>query len=191
MLARLLLVVFVGLLVGCEPDAERFNNVDITGASYARDFRLTDFNGQPRTLADFRGKVVVMFFGYTQCPDVCPTTMTDMAEVKRRLGPDGDKLQVIFVTLDPDRDTAEVLSQYVPGFDPTFLGLRGTRDETAAIAKDFKVFYQKVPGKTETSYTMDHTAGSYAFDTEGRVRLFLRHAGAVDPIVADLRKLLR
>ena len=132
-----------------------------------------------------------MFFGYTQCPDVCPTTMTDMAEVKRRLGPDGEKVQVIFVTLDPDRDTAEVLSQYVPGFDPTFLGLRGTRDETAAIAKDFKVFYQKVPGKTETSYTMDHTAGSYVFDTEGRVRLFLRHAGAVDPIVADLRKLLR
>jgi protein SCO1/2 len=117
--------------------------------------------------------------------------MTDMAEVKRRLGPDGEKVQVIFVTLDPDRDTAEVLAQYVPGFDPTFLGLRGTRDETAAIAKDFKVFYQKVPGKTETSYTMDHTAGSYVFDTEGRVRLFLRHAGAVDPIVADLRKLLR
>jgi protein SCO1/2 len=190
MLARLLLVVLVALLGGCEYGAERFNNVDITGANYARDFRLADFNGRPRTLADFRGKVVVIFFGYTQCPDVCPTTMTDMAEVKRRLGPDGDKVQVIFVTLDPDRDTAEVLSQYVPGFDPSFLGLRGSRDETAAIAKDFKVFYQKVPGKTETSYTMDHTAGSYVFDTEGRVRLFLRHAGAVDPIVADLRKLL-
>jgi protein SCO1/2 len=191
MLARLLLIVLAALLGGCDSGAERFNNVDITGASYARDFRLTDFNGKPRTLADFRGKVVVMFFGYTQCPDVCPTTMTDMAEVKRRLGPDGEKVQVIFVTLDPDRDTAEVLSQYVPGFDPSFLGLRGTRDETAAIAKDFKVFYQKVPGKTETSYTMDHTAGSYVFDAEGRVRLFLRHAGAVDPIVADLRKLLR
>jgi protein SCO1/2 len=191
MLSRLLLVVFAFLLVGCEPGAERFNNVDITGASYARDFRLADFNGRTRTLADFRGKVVVMFFGYTQCPDVCPTTMTDMAEVKRRLGPDGEKVQVIFVTLDPDRDTARVLSQYVPGFDPSFLGLRGTREETAAIAKDFKVFYQKVPGKTETSYTMDHTAGSYVFDTEGRVRLFLRHAGAVDPIVEDLRKLLR
>ena len=191
MLARLLLFALAALLAGCDPGAERFNNVDITGANYARDFRLTDFNGRPRTLADFRGKVVVIFFGYTQCPDVCPTTMTDMAEVRRRLGPDGDKVQVIFVTLDPDRDTAEVLSQYVPGFDPSFLGLRGTRDETAAIAKDFKVFYQKVPGQTETSYTMDHTAGSYVFDTEGRVRLFLRHAGAVDPIVADLRKLLR
>jgi protein SCO1/2 len=191
LLARLIIFVLAALLVGCELGAERFNNVDITGASYARDFRLTDFNGRPRSLADFRGKVVVMFFGYTQCPDVCPTTMADMAEVKRRLGPDGGKVQVIFVTLDPDRDTPEVLSQYVPGFDPTFLGLRGTRDETAAIAKDFKVFYQKVPGKTETSYTIDHTAGSYVFDTEGRVRLFLRHAGAVDPIVADLRKLLR
>ena len=189
--ARLLLVLFAVLLAGCEPDATRFSNVDITGANYARDFRLTDFNGQVRSLADFRGKVVVVFFGYTQCPDVCPTTMTDMAEVKRRLGSAGDRLQVIFVTLDPDRDTAEVLAQYVPAFDPTFIGLRGTRDETAAIAKDFKVFYQKVPGKTETSYTIDHTAGSYVFDRDGRLRLFLRHAGAIDPIVADIEKLLR
>lgn len=189
--ARLLLALLAIALAACEGDAPRFNNVDITGANYARDFRLTDFDGRQRSLADFRGKVVVMFFGYTQCPDVCPTTMTDMAEVKRRLGPDGDKVQVIFVTLDPDRDTPEVLKQYVPAFDPTFIALRGTRDETAAVAKDFKVFYQKVPGKTETSYTLDHTAGSYVFDREGRVRLFLRHAGGVDAIVADLQKLLR
>ena len=189
--ARLLLVLFAVLLAGCEPDATRFSNVDITGANFARDFRLTDVNGQARSLADFRGKVAVVFFGYTQCPDVCPTTMTDMAEVKRRLGSAGDRLQVIFVTLDPDRDTAEVLAQYVPAFDPTFIGLRGTRDETAAIAKDFKVFYQKVPGRTETSYTLDHTAGSYVFDREGRLRLFLRHAGGTDPIVADLQRLLR
>jgi protein SCO1/2 len=191
MVARLFLAVFALMLAGCDADGPRFNNVDITGANYARDFRLTDFNGRSRTLADFRGRVVVMFFGYTQCPDVCPTTMTDMAEVKKRLGADGEKLQVIFVTLDPDRDTPAVLAQYVPSFDPSFIALRGTRDETAAIAKDFKVFYQKVPGKTETSYTMDHTAGSYVFDREGRVRLFLRHAGGVDPIVADLQKLLR
>lgn len=189
--ARLLTLLFAALLVACQADATRFNNVDITGANYAKDFRLTDFRGQTRTLADFRGKVVVMFFGYTQCPDVCPTTMTDMAEVKRRLGSDGDRLQVIFVTVDPDRDTADVLAQYVPGFDPTFIALRGTREETAAIAKDFKVFYQKVPGKTDSSYTVDHTAGSYVFDRDGRVRLFVRHAGAVDPIVEDLRKLLR
>jgi protein SCO1 len=191
MLARLTLLLFAILLAACDPDGPRFNNVDVTGASYARDFRLTDFNGKPRALADFRGKVVVVFFGYTQCPDVCPTTLSDMAEVKKRLGPDGDKLQVIFVTLDPDRDTPQVLSQYVPAFDPSFLGLLGTRDETAAVAKEFKVFYQKVPGKTETSYTLDHTAGSYVFDREGRLRLFLRHAGAVEPIVEDLRKLVR
>jgi protein SCO1/2 len=189
-LARLLLLLAVAALAACEPAATRFNNVDITGASYAKDFRLTDSKGQPRSLADFRGKVVVLFFGYTQCPDVCPTTMADMAEVRRRLGADGERLQVIFVTLDPDRDTPEVLSQYVPAFDPTFIALRGDRDATAATARDFKVFYQKVPGRSETSYTIDHTAGSYVFDREGRVRLFLRHAGGVDPIVEDLRKLL-
>jgi protein SCO1/2 len=191
MLARLSLLLLTFALAACDPDKPRFNSVDITGANYARDFRLTDFNGKPRALADFRGKVVVVFFGYTQCPDVCPTTLTDMAEVKKRLGPDGDKLQVIFVTLDPDRDTPQVLSQYVPAFDPAFIGLYGTRDETAAVAKEFKVFYQKVPGKTATSYTLDHTAGSYVFDREGRLRLFLRHAGAVDPIVEDLGKLVR
>jgi len=190
-LARLLAVLFAMALAGCDANAPRFNNVDITGANYARDFRLTDFDGKPRSLADFRGKVVVVFFGYTQCPDVCPTTLTDMAEVKKRLGADGDKLQVIFVTLDPERDTPQVLKQYVPNFDPTFIALSGTRDETAATAKDFKVFYQKVPGRTETSYTLDHTAGSYVFDREGRLRLFLRHAGGTDPIVADLQKLLR
>ena len=191
MLSRLTLALIAVILAACDPDAPRFNNVDITGASYARDFRLTDVNGKPRSLADFRGRVVVVFFGYTQCPDVCPTTLSDMAEVKKRLGADGDKLQVIFVTLDPDRDTRQVLAQYVPAFDPTFIALSGTRDETAVVAKDFKVFYQKVPGRTETSYTLDHTAGSYVFDREGKVRLFLRHAGAVDPIVEDLRKLLR
>jgi protein SCO1/2 len=191
MFARLLSVVVVALLAACQPDAPRFNNVDVTGANYARDFRLTDFNGKPRSLADFRGKVVVVFFGYTQCPDVCPTTLSDMAEVRKRLGADGDKVQVIFITLDPERDTPQVLSQYVPGFDPSFIALYGTRDETAAIAKDFKVFYQKVPGKTETSYTIDHTAGSYVFDRDGRLRLFVRHAGGVDPVVADIKALLR
>jgi protein SCO1/2 len=190
LLARLAVIVLAAMLAACS-DAPRFNNVDITGANYAKDFRLTDFNGKPRSLADFKGKIVVVFFGYTQCPDVCPTTMTDMAEVKRRLGPDGDKLQVIFVTLDPERDTPQVLAQYVPAFDPSFLALYGNRDETAAIAKDFKVFYQKVPGRTETSYTIDHTAGSYVFDREGRIRLFLRHAGGVEPIVADIKTLLR
>lgn len=193
--ARLVsLAITLGLaaaLAACDGGGPRFNNVDITGANYARDFRLTDFDGRTRTLADFRGKIVVVFFGFTQCPDVCPTTLSDMAEVKKRLGADGDKLQVIFVTLDPERDTPQVLAQYVPGFDPSFVGLYGTREQTAVTAKDFKVFYQKVPGKTETSYTLDHTAGSYVFDREGRLRLFLRHGGGVEPIVADLKALLR
>lgn len=188
--ARVLSLLIALILAGCD-GGPRFKNVDITGANYARDFRLPDFNGNPRTLADFRGKVVVVFFGFTQCPDVCPTTLTDMAEVKKRLGADGDKLQVIFVTLDPERDTPQVLAQYVPAFDPGFIGLRGTLEETAATAKDFKVFYQKVPGKTATSYTLDHTAGSYVFDREGRLRLFLRHGGGIEPIVADLKTLLR
>ncbi len=190
-LARLFLLVVVALAAGCGPDAPKFKASDVTGTAYGRDFRLTDHTGKPRTLADYRGKAVVLFFGYTQCPDVCPTTMTDLAEVKKRLGRDGEKLQVIFVTLDPDRDTAEVLKQYVPAFDPSFIALRGSRDETAALAKDFKVFYQKVPGKTETSYTIDHTAGSYVFDRDGRLRLFVRHAGGIEPIIADLQTLLR
>lgn len=167
-----------------------FNNVDITGANYARHFALTDHTGAARTLADYRGKLVVIFFGFVQCPDVCPTTLADLAEVRRQLGAAGHRMQVLFVTVDPERDTPEVLAKYVPAFDPTFVGLRGTPEQTAATAKEFKVFYQKVAGKTETSYTIDHTAGSYVIDGEGRVRLFLRHGGGVDPIVADLKKLL-
>lgn len=190
MLARVLVAVVAGLVAACDSGAPRFNNVDITGASYAHDFRLSDASGAKRALADFRGKVVVVFFGYTQCPDVCPTTLSDMAEVKKRLGAPGEQLQVIFVTLDPERDTPQVLAQYVPGFDPSFIGLRGTPEETAAVAKDFKVFYQKVAGRTETSYTLDHTAGSYVFDRDGRLRLFVRHANGIDPIVADLKRLL-
>jgi protein SCO1/2 len=134
--------------------------------------------------------VVVVFFGFTQCPDVCPTTLSDLAEVKKRLGPDGERLQAIFITVDPERDTPALLSQYVPGFDPSFIGLYGTPEQTAATAREFKVFYQKVPGKTPTSYTIDHTAGTYVFDKEGRVRLFIRHGAPIDDIVADLRQLL-
>ena len=167
-----------------------FNNVDITGASYASEFSLTDHTGARRTLADYRGKVVVVFFGYTQCPDVCPTTMQEMTEVRRALGKDAEQVQVLFVTVDPQRDTREVLAQYVPGFDPSFVGLYGTPEETARVAKQFKVFYQKVPGPTETSYTIDHTAGSYVIDKSGKPRLFLRHNQGAAPIVADLRQLL-
>ena len=175
-------------LAACSPPA--FKAVDITGANYAHSFSLNAAGGGRRTLADFRGKVVVVFFGFTQCPDVCPTTLSDLAEVRKRLGADGDRLQVVFITIDPERDTAALLAEYVPGFDPTFVGLYGTAEETAMTAKEFKVFYQKVPGKTATSYTMDHTAGAYVFDKEGRVRLFIRHGASVDDITADLRQLL-
>ncbi len=177
-------------LAACQPPAPAFNNVDITGAQYAREFSLTDHTGAKRTLADYKGKVVVVFFGFTQCPDVCPTTLTDLAQVKQKLGAAGNDLQVVFITVDPERDTQAVLAQYVPGFDPSFVALRGDAQETERTAKEFKVFYQKVPGKTPSAYTIDHTAGSYVFDREGRVRLFLKHAQGVDAIVADLKRLL-
>jgi protein SCO1/2 len=181
------------LSAGCDKLASKpaaFQNTDLTGLDYAKGFSLTDHTGKARTLADFRGKVVVLFFGYTQCPDVCPTTMAEMAAVMKELGAAADEVQVLFVTLDPERDTQALLASYVPAFDKRFLGLRGTLDQTAQTAKEFKVFVAKVPGKEPGSYTVDHTAGSYVFDKEGRVRLFLRHGQGPAPIVHDLRQLL-
>jgi protein SCO1/2 len=169
---------------------EAFQNTDVTGLDYAKGFALTDHTGKPRTLADFKGKAVVVFFGYTQCPDVCPTTMAEMASVMQKLGPLADQVQVLFITLDPERDTQQLLAQYVPAFDKRFIGLRGTPEQTAKTAKDFKVFYSKVPGTEPGSYTIDHTAGSYVFDRDGRLRLFIRHGQGPDPIVHDLRQLL-
>ncbi|MFC3108511.1 SCO family protein [Undibacterium arcticum] len=168
-----------------------FANTDVTGLAYAKDFALTDHTGKPRTLADFKGKTVVLFFGYTQCPDVCPTTMAEMAAVMKELGPLADKVQVLFVTIDPERDTQALLAQYIPAFDPRFLGLYGDLAATEKTAKEFKVFYQKVPGKTPGSYTMDHTAGSYVFDPQGRIRLFIRHGQGAAPIAHDLKLLLQ
>lgn len=167
-----------------------FTNTDVTGLAYGKDFSLHDHNGVLRTLADFKGKAVLVFFGFTHCPDVCPTTLMEMANVMKELGPDADKVQVLFVTVDPERDTAELLKQYVPAFDPRFIGLRGDLAETEKTAKEFKVFYQKVAGKTPGSYTVDHTAGSYVFDTQGRIRLFVRHGQGTEPIVHDLKILL-
>jgi protein SCO1/2 len=167
-----------------------FQNTDVTGLQYASGFSLTDQNGKPRTLADFKGKVVVVFFGYTQCPDVCPTTMAEMASVMKELGPKADQVQVLFITVDPERDTQALLAQYVPAFDKRFLGLYGDAAATAAVAKEFKVYYAKVPGKEPGSYSMDHTAGSYVFDKDGKVRLFLRHGQGAGPIVHDLKQLL-
>ena len=167
-----------------------FKGVDITGAEYARTLALTDADGQARTLADFKGKVVVVFFGYTQCPDVCPTTMAELAEVKRAMGADGARVQGIFVTVDPERDTAALLKAYVANFGPDIVGLRGTPEQIKAAAKEFKVFYSKVPGKTDTSYTVDHTAGSYVFDAKGKVRLFTRYGTGPQALAEDLKLLL-
>lgn len=185
-----LCAVVLPLIIACEPAQPAFKAVDITGASYARELSLTDHTGATRNLADYRGKLVAVFFGFTQCPDVCPTTLSDMAEVRKLLGDKAKDVQVLFVTLDPERDTAPVLSQYVPGFDPSFVGLRGDAAQTAAVAKEFKVFYQKVAGPTPSSYSIDHTAGTFVFDREGRVRLFIRHGTPPADIAADLRRLL-
>ncbi|GAB1390483.1 MAG: hypothetical protein AMXMBFR78_23640 [Rubrivivax sp.] len=168
----------------------QFQGVDITGADYAQQLALRDGDGKPRTLADFKGKVVVVFFGYTQCPDVCPTTLLELAQARKQLGADGARVQGVFVSLDPERDTPEVLKAYVANFGADFVGLRGDEEETRAAAKEFKIFYAKVPGKTEGSYTVDHTAGSYVIDAQGRVRLFERYAIGPEKLAADLRILL-
>ncbi|MDP9929561.1 SCO family protein [Variovorax paradoxus] len=178
-------------LAACSEPRPSFNAVDITGADYAKDFSLKDADGKVRTLADFKGKVVVLFFGYAQCPDVCPTTMTEMAQVKQQLGSDGDKLQVLFVTVDPARDTPEVLKAYMGAFDPGFVALIPTADQLATIAKDFKVYFKKVEGKTPTSYSMDHSAASFVYDTQGRLRLYARYGAGVAPMVSDVKALLK
>ena len=183
-------VLAAALLAGCGPSGPKFQNTDITGAHFAREFSLTDHTGKPRTLADFRGKVVVVFFGYVRCPDVCPTTLLELKSVVEQLGEEGKRVQVLFVTLDPERDTRELLAQYVPAFHPDFLGLYGDMEQTAKTAKEFKVYYQKVPGSTPDNYSIDHTAGSYVFDPSGRIRLLAGHAQA-GTLAADIRTLLK
>ena len=175
----------------CSPDQPKFNAIDITGADYAKTFTLTDQNGNVRSLSDFKGKVVVVFFGYTQCPDVCPTSMTELVEVKQLLGKDGDKLQGVFVTVDPVRDTAELLKAYITNFDPTFVAFIPTVEQLPNVAKDFKIYYKKVEGKTATSYTMDHSAGSYVFDTQGRLRLYSRYGAGPKLLAEDIQTLLK
>ena len=188
--SALVLIVIALVIGGCTPSGPTFRNVDITGADYGKDFALTDHTGRPRTLADFKGKVVVMFFGYTHCPDVCPTTMAELNLVLKELGSEAARVQVLFVTLDPERDTQALLAQYVPAFNSGFLGLYSDVATTARVAKDFKVFFQKVPGSSPDNYTMDHTAGSYVFDEQGRLRLFVRHGGSSEPLLDDLKTLL-
>lgn len=182
----------LGALSACDKAAPpaSFKSLDITGAEYARKLALTDANGQPFMLSSLKGKVAVIFFGYTQCPDVCPTTLTNLAETQRLLGPDGDKLVGVFVTVDPKRDTANLLKSYVGAFNPNWVALRGSADEVAAAAKEFKVFYREVPGKTESSYTVDHTAASFVFDPQGQVRLYVRHNTPPADMAADIKTLL-
>ncbi len=179
------------MLGACSPDKPQFRSIDVTGADYARDFKLADHNGQPRTLADFRGKVVVIFFGFAQCPDVCPTAMAELAEIKRLLGADGGKVQGLFVTLDPERDTPEVLKAYMGNFDPAFLALRPEVQELPDLAKHFKIFYKKTEGKTAGSDTLHHTAASYVFDLHGRLRLYTRHGMGPAALAEDLKILLK
>jgi protein SCO1/2 len=193
-----------GGLAGCERTAApagtaaapaptttvKFNAVDLTGAEYAHDFHLVDPEGQVRSLADFKGKAVVVFFGYTHCPDACPTTMADLAATKKLMGPDGAKVAVVFVTVDPSRDTPALMKAYAANFGPDFTGLRGDEAQTKSVAKEFKVFYAQVPGKTAGDYTIDHTAGSYVFDPMGRVRLFVRTGTTPEAIADDLKALL-
>ena len=181
---------FVVLLAACgEQQSKSFQLTDVTGAPFGKTLELTDHNGQRRTLADFKGKVVVLFFGFTHCPDACPTTMAELANVAKELGADADKLQVLFVTVDPERDTPEALKQYVPAFDPAFLGLSGTPEDISRTAKEFKVYYarQQQPGG---SYTMDHSAGTFVFDKQGRLRLFGQYGIGAKPILHDVKVLL-
>ena len=191
MLRRSALLSLAGLLVACGQNKPQFSSIDLTGADYAKDFQLPDQDGKLRSLKDFQGKVVVVFFGYTQCPDVCPTTMTELAQVKKLLGADGDKLQAVFITVDPERDTPAVLQAYMANFDPGFIALRGTPEQVASTAKDFKVFYKKTEGKTPTSYGMDHSAASYVYDTRGQLRLYTRYGSGAQALASDIKLLLK
>jgi protein SCO1 len=179
-------------LVGCGQSKPSFNAADVTGASgIANDFRLTDHTGKNRTMADFRGKVVVMFFGFTHCPDVCPTTLSEMKRVMELMGKDSERVQVLFVTVDPKRDTPELLAKYVPSFNPTFLGLSGSEEATAKVARDFKIIYRVQPGKTADSYTIDHSAGTLVFDPNGQLRLMIGYQILTpEQIAADFKRLL-
>ena len=189
---RFLVAALAALALGaCGPDGPRFQNADITGASFGRDFTLIDAKGKQRKLSDFRGMAVVVFFGYTQCPDVCPAAMATLAETMRKLGQFSSNVQGIFITLDPERDTPELLSRYVPAFHPSFIGLYGDAAQTESVAKEFKVVYRKVPGTTPETYTVDHSAGMFVFDPKGRLRLFVSHGQSAEALTHDLRELLR
>lgn len=178
-------------LAGCYGENPKFKSTDVTGSEWGKTLALTGHDGTPRTLADFRGKVVVLTFGFTHCPDVCPTTLANVARVLGSLGRQATDVQVLFVTLDPERDTAAVLAKYVPAFDPRFLALYGDAEATRRTAKEFKIFYEKRQGSSPDSYSVDHSAQSYVFDAKGRLRLFVQHERIADDLAHDVRKLLK
>ena len=190
-LLSLLLLASLAISAGCQRGDPGFRSTDITGAEFGKDFSLVDHTGKRRSLADFRGKVVVVFFGFTHCPDVCPTTLAELANAMKKIGAESDKVQVLLVTVDPDRDSAAVLGPYVTAFDPRFLALRGSAEETAQVAKEFKVIYQKVAGNKPENYTMDHSAGSYIFDGQGRIRLYVGYGQGSEVFAQDLARLLK
>ncbi len=192
LLKAISLVLLLGFLSACRPAAEANKLVatDITGADFAQTLSLTDHTGKQRTLADFKGKAVALFFGYTHCPDVCPTTMADMKQTMKLLGPRADELQVLFVTLDPERDTQEVLAQFVPSFDMRFIGLRGSEQETAATAASFKIYAKKVEAQGKGGYTIDHSAGVYVFDKTGKIRLYVDYGEKPADIANDIKQIL-
>jgi protein SCO1/2 len=190
-LSALWLACALALLAACDGGGPKFKSTDITGADFGKTLELTGHDGKARTLADFRGKVVVLFFGYTHCPDICPTTLADAAAALKSLGKDAGRVQVLFVTVDPERDTPDVLSKYVPAFDSTFLGLYGDVAATQRVAKEFRIFYEKRPGGAPGAYTVDHSAQSYVFDAQGRLRLLVRHDRIAQDLADDLRTLLK
>ncbi|MDP2416311.1 MAG: SCO family protein [Hydrogenophaga sp.] len=187
---RTLLVSSLLALVACGETKAPFTGIDITGADYATGFSLTDHNGQPRTLGDFKGKAVVVFFGFTQCPDVCPTSMGELAEARRLLGTDGERLQGLFISIDPERDTPEIMKEYLANFDPSFLALYAAPDALPALAKSYRIYYKKVAGSTPTNYTVDHSAGSYVYDPSGRIRLYHRYGTGAQALAEDVKRLL-
>lgn len=187
-----LIALLMFVLAACKPadQQNQFAATDITGADFAQTLNLTDHTGKPRSLADFKGKVVAVFFGYTHCPDVCPTTMADLKQTMKLLGTQADELQVLFVTLDPERDTQEVLAQYVPSFDKRFVGLFGTQEQTAKATADFKIFASRVENSGRSGYTIDHSAGVYIYDKAGKIRLYVAYGEKPQVIAADIKKLL-